>query len=64
MNPNYVNTTTGMLWARWSQWRVDDGAQEIPQKAFAQTLDRKGYPARRTKIGAIRVGLTLAEEDS
>ncbi len=52
----------GELYARWQRWAAEDGAAELAVKAFAQALERKGYPADRVRsAGRVRRGLLLAD---
>jgi len=52
----------GELYTRWQRWSAEDGAAELAVKAFAQALERKGYPADRVRsAGRVRRGLLLAD---
>lgn len=51
------------LWARWLQWRAEDGAEELSVKAFGEALERHGFPADRTRQARIRRGLGLVPSD-
>lgn len=50
------------LFNAWSQWAESDGAERLSEKAFAEELDRLGYPAKKTKLGMVRKGLGLPAE--
>lgn len=55
-------STTGDLFAAWGVWARVEGAEQLSQKAFAQELDRCGYPAgKRTKRGMPRPGIAPYE---
>lgn len=46
--------TTGELHQEWVRWQQGDGCDPMSLKAFGQALDARGYPARRTRSGAMR----------
>ncbi|MCV7631673.1 phage/plasmid primase, P4 family [Micrococcus luteus] len=46
----------------WAAWATTDGADPLSAKAFGAELDRLGYPAKRTKVGAVRPGIGLLTE--
>ncbi len=50
-------STTRELFTAWQRWAIADGAEVITEKAFAKELDRRGYPAKKTKRGMTRAGL-------
>ncbi|MFK0647631.1 phage/plasmid primase, P4 family [Dermacoccus sp. BD5] len=54
--PNAV-ATSRQLYGAWQAWAMRNGAEAKTEKAFGAELDRLGYPARRTKNGALRDGL-------
>ena len=53
-----ASATTRALFAAWQSWATADGAETLTERAFAKELDRLGFEARRTKIGAVRAGLS------
>lgn len=56
-----VKATTADLFNAWERWRNADGAEQISQKAFGQTLDKRGYPAGKPSNGKRwRCGIALA----
>jgi len=54
---------TRELYAAWESWALRDGAERLSEKAFGAELDRLGYPAKRTKRGMLRAGLTPYSDD-
>jgi len=54
--PN-ATATSRQLYGAWQAWAMRNGAEAKTEKAFGAELDRLGYPARRTKNGALRDGL-------
>lgn len=52
------------LHAEWAKWATADGADPLSAKAFGAELDRLGYPAKRTNVGAVRQGIGLLAEAS
>jgi len=57
------SATTRTLFCRWEKWCRSDGSDAGSEKAFAQDLDRRGLPAKKTKIGAVRRGIGLVPEE-
>ena len=55
---------TRELFIAWEAWATRDGAERFSEKAFGAELDRLGYPAKRTRRGALRAGLEPYAEDS
>ena len=59
-----VRATTSDLFARWSTWAAQDGADPMSQKAFGQALDRRGLLASPASNGKRwRTGITLSSTD-
>jgi putative DNA primase/helicase len=54
---------TRELYTAWQRWAANDGAEAISERVFAKELDRLGYEARKTKLGASRGGLRLPSEN-
>lgn len=55
---------TRELYAAWQAWARADDAPPMSEKAFAQRLDKLGFPASgRTKFGVTRMGLTPVTTD-
>lgn len=44
--------------------RLSRRADPLSAKAFGAELDRLGYPAKRTNVGAVRQGIGLLAEAS
>lgn len=64
VNP-HMYMTTDQGFARWAQWAVNDGAEQLSRKAFGQALDRLGFPAGKGgRAGRQRQGIGLAADDS
>ncbi|WP_457950476.1 DNA primase family protein [Pseudarthrobacter sp. alpha12b] len=59
----HVHVTTRELYSAWSAWAAADGADALSERAFAKELDRLGYEARKTRIGASRAGIALRADD-
>lgn len=60
-----LKATTSQLFKAWEQWRTEDGAEAVSQKAFGQALDKHGYPVTdKTRIGRFRAGIGLKVEVS
>lgn len=59
----HVHVTTRELYGAWAAWAAADGADSISERAFAKELDRLGYEARKTRVGASRAGIALRSED-
>lgn len=58
-NP-HAYATTGELFERWCQWATDDGTEHGSRKVFGQSLDRRGFPARKGgRAGRQRPGIGL-----
>ncbi len=53
--------TTRQLHEAWQDWQKSDGADALSEKAFAQELDRLGYPAASLHGRKIRRGLVPSE---
>lgn len=51
------SATTRELYSAWQSWAAAEGAEAITERAFGKELDRLGYEAKRTKVGASRQGL-------
>jgi putative DNA primase/helicase len=47
------------LFVEWDRWRTLDGAEQISEKAFGQSMDRLGHPARKFKSGGMRQGIQI-----
>jgi putative DNA primase/helicase len=60
----HVHVTTRELYGAWTKWAAADGADALSERAFAKELDRLGYEARKTRIGASRAGIGLRSEDA
>lgn len=59
----HLHATTRELHSAWSVWAAADGADALSERAFAKELDRLGYEARKTRIGASRAGISLRAEE-
>lgn len=55
----HASAMTRELHAEWTRWAVKDGVDILTERAFAKELDRLGYGARRTNMGASRSGIGL-----
>jgi len=53
-----ASAATRDLHAAWQRWAAREGADPLSERAFAKELDRLGYPAKKTRFGAVRAGLT------
>ncbi|XTR52893.1 DNA primase family protein [Pseudarthrobacter sp. So.54] len=60
----HVHVTTRELYGAWTSWAAADGADAMTERAFAKELDRLGFEARKTRIGASRAGVALRSEDT
>lgn len=56
--------TTDELHQEWVRWQQQDGCDPMGRKAFGLALDGKGYPAKRTRIGALRQGIGIRPPDT
>jgi putative DNA primase/helicase len=54
--------TTGDLFARWSRWAAEDGADAISQRAFGEALDGHGFSVSKSNGRRVRRGLILLLE--
>jgi len=55
--------TVSDLFARWSVWAIDDGAEPLGKRVFGDALDAKGFPTDKGAHGTrIRRGLGLTAE--
>lgn len=59
----HVHVTTRELFGAWTKWAAADGADTLSERAFAKELDRLGYEARKTRIGATRAGICLRADE-
>ncbi len=50
--------TTRELYTAWQHW---EGVEAMSERTFGKELDRLGYEAKRTRQGAMRAGLMLAD---
>lgn len=53
--------TTRQLFAAWQRWAGPAGVEVLKERAFGKELDRLGYTARKTKVGALRDGISPVE---
>ncbi|WP_434619289.1 DNA primase family protein [Arthrobacter sp. A5] len=60
----HVHVTTREIFGAWTTWSAADGADALTERAFAKELDRLGYEAKRTRIGASRAGIALRADES
>lgn len=61
----HMHASVADLWERWCRWRAEDGADEMPQKALGEALDRRGYALHRGTGGRrIRRGIGLTSTDN
>lgn len=62
-NP-HMHVTVGELWDRWTRWCVEEGAEEIPKKAFGEAMDKRGFTAAKGAKGVrLRRGIGLLADD-
>jgi putative DNA primase/helicase len=54
-------TRTSELYAAWQKWAQSEDVEPMSDKAFGKELDRLGFPAKKTKYGAMRAGITDLE---
>lgn len=59
-----AHAETAQLFSRWCRWCIQDGTDPGSQKMFGLALDRRGYPAARTRTARLRRGLGLLAEES
>lgn len=51
-------TRTSELYVAWQMWAHGEDVEPMSDKAFGKELDRLGFPARKTRHGAMRAGIT------
>lgn len=61
INP-HAHASIDDLFARWSQWVVDDGAEPLSKRLFGDALTKHGYPGTRRGGRSIRTGIGVQTE--
>ena len=59
----HAKSTVADLYEAWEHWSRDDGCEPLSKKAFGESVDKKGFAARRGTGGRwIRLGIGLLTE--
>jgi putative DNA primase/helicase len=62
IGPNFT-VRSSELFAAWSKWCAAEGVESGSNKAFTESLQKRGYDTRRSNTGMMWGGLGLAAEE-
>lgn len=60
----YATVLAGELFAAWTSWAAEEGAEPMTAVTFAKEMDRRGFEGTKTNRGKARKGIGLAAERS